>query len=112
MKFFLPLATSDEQAERVHSRIADYLKEKGYELTPHRVAKINYRREGKIVSDVVGAPSANGEIVLAIFKNDVGYFICTYSQGAVWGEPIVIRYGMVESVEDFDGADFNENEPG
>ena len=112
MKFFLPLATSDEQAERVYSRIANRLKELGYELTSHRIAKVIYRREGKLVSDAVGAGSENGEVVLAIFKNDVGYFICTYSRGAVWGEPITARYTVVESAEAFDEEQIDQKEPG
>lgn len=112
MKFFLPLASNKEQAERVYGRIANRLKELGYELTTHRIAKIIYRREGKIVSDAVGSSCAIGEIVLAIFKNDIGYFICSYSQGAVWGEPITVRYSMVESAESFDDEEIDEKKPG
>ncbi|GAB4023968.1 hypothetical protein [Spirosoma koreense] len=108
MKFFLPSATSDEQAERVHTRIANRLKEIGYELTAHRMASVVYRREGKLVTDTVGDPSDNDEIVLAIFKNEVGYFVCTYSQGAVWGHPATVRYSMVESAEGFDQTDLYE----
>ncbi|CCH52012.1 hypothetical protein BN8_00979 [Fibrisoma limi BUZ 3] len=36
----------------------------GYKLYAHR-------REGKLVSDTVGIPSGNDEVVLAIFKNEV-----------------------------------------
>lgn len=112
MKFFLPLATSEEQAERVYARIANRLKEIGYELTPHRIASVVYRREDKLVSYTVGAPTDQDEIVLAIFKNEVGYFVCTYNQGAVGGHPITVRYATVESAVDFDQADFNEKGPG
>ncbi len=112
MQFFLPLATSKEQAERVYTRIANRLKELGYELTPHRIAKVIYRREGRLISNAVGASCDNDEVVLAIFKNDVGYFVCTYSQGAVWGEPITVRYSMVESAEAFDNEVIDQKEAG
>ncbi|WP_420146655.1 hypothetical protein [Spirosoma sp.] len=111
MKFFLPLATSEAQAERIHARIADRLKAMGYEITTHRIASVVHRREGRIIKDAVGYPADNDEIVLAIFKNEIGYFVCTYSQGAVWGHPVTIRYAMVESAEDFDQADFNQKGP-
>lgn len=111
MKFFLPLATSEKQAERVYARITNHVKEIGYEVTPHRIASVMYRRGDKLVNAIVGASSDNDEIILAIFKNDVGYFVCTYSQGAVWGHPMTILYPSVESAEDFDRADFNETSP-
>ncbi len=108
MQFFLPLATSPQQAERIYCRIANRLKELGYALTDHRIAQVSYRREGRIVSDAVGVPCDNGEIVLAIFENDVGYFICTYSQGAVGGEPLTVRYAVVESADAFDESDIDQ----
>ena len=112
MHFFLPLATNAQQAERIHIRIANRLTEMGYELTTHRIYQVTYKRDGKIVSETVGAASSNGEIVLAIFKNDLGYFICTYSRGAVGGEPLVARYSVVESAEFFDEKATNINQPG
>lgn len=102
MKFFLPLATSAEQTERVYVRITNRLKKSGYELKLPRIYKVIYREDDKLKSQTVGGSSDNGEIVLAIFQNDIGYFICTYSTGAVWGEPTVARYLAVESVELFE----------
>lgn len=102
MKFFLPLATSIEQAERVYLRITDRLKRSGFELRADRIYKVIYRENGQLKSEAVGVASINGEIVLAIFQNDIGYFICTYSTGVVWGKPTVATYLMVESAENFD----------
>ena len=112
MKFFFPLATSPEQAERIHARIANRLIEKGFDITSHRIAQVIFRQNGTLVSAAVGAPFEKGEIVLAIFKNDVGYFICSYSFGAVWGEPIIIRYANVESAIAFDESDLDATHPG
>lgn len=102
MKFFLPLATSTEQAERIYKRIFDRLKQSGYKLTPERIYKVIYREGDQLKSETVGASSSNGEIILAIFQNDIGYFVCTYSTGAVWGDPTIAEYLMVESAEKFD----------
>ena len=102
MKFFMPLATNAEQAERVYLRISNYLKGSGYELKAPRIYKVIYRDGDRLRSETVGGASDQGEIVLAIFQNDIGYFICTYSTGAVWGKPTVAEYLMVESVEEFD----------
>jgi hypothetical protein len=113
MKFFLPLATNDVQAERIYTRISDRLKGMGYIITSHRVRQVIYRQGQKLIGETVGAASDNGEIVLAIFKNDIGYFICTYSCGAVWGEPVVARYTVTESADFFDGeVNLHVSEPG
>ena len=102
MKFFLPFALNSPQTERVYARIAERLKSIGYDVTADRIHKVIFRRGAKLVSETVGGASDDGEIVLAIFKNHIGYFICTYSHGVVWGEPIVARYEAVESAELFD----------
>lgn len=102
MKFFIPLATGDAQSERVYIRIADRLRSMGYELNPHRVFKVIFRRDDHLVSETIGAASLNGEIVLAIFGDHDTYFICTYSQGVVWGTPLMALYKETEAIEFFD----------
>jgi hypothetical protein len=102
MNFFLPLATSSDQAERVYKRIVDRLKRSGFALSEERIYKIIYREGSQLKSETVGAASTSGDIVLAIFQNDIGYFVCTYSTGAVWGEPTVIQFQVVDSAEKFD----------
>ncbi|PRY25906.1 hypothetical protein CLV58_13641 [Spirosoma oryzae] len=111
MQFFIPLATSPQQAERIHYRIVSRLTALGYALTDHRIARVIYRRDGRIISDAVGSRCDNGEIVLAIFKYDVGYAICTYSHGAVGGSPVTVGYGLVESANVFDELDSNAQGP-
>ena len=102
MHFFLPLATSAEQAERVYARIIDQLERSGFEVYQDRIYKVSYRQDDQLKSEAVGDTSAKGELVLAIFKNDIGYFICTYSSGAVWGEPTIAEHLLVESAEIFE----------
>ena len=52
--------------------------------------------------ETVGKTSDDGEAVMAIFKDHIGFFICTYTHGVVSGEPIVARYSAIESYELFD----------
>ncbi len=106
MKFFFPFAPETVQAERMYARIVARLNKMGYELTAERIYRVVYKRDGITVTETVGAVSANGEVVMAIFKNHIGYFICTYSCGAAGGEPMVARYSVTQSIELF-----NENEP-
>jgi hypothetical protein len=102
MKFFMPLTTNDVQAERIHRRIADRLKGMGRSLSPSRVSRVVYERDGKMSNEAVGSPSDNGEIVLAIFKDEIGYNICTYSRGVVWGNPMMAHYSVTQWAELFD----------
>lgn len=105
MKFFIPFTIDPVQAERVYHRIAERIKDMGYDIKSERIYKVIFRRGDKLVSETIGAASDNGEIVLTIFKDHVGYFICTYSHGVVWGEPTLARYSEVESVDFFEKAD-------
>ncbi|RYF73754.1 MAG: hypothetical protein EOO39_09880 [Cytophagaceae bacterium] len=105
MKFFIPFTVDPTQAERVYHRIAERIKGMGYDIKSERIYKVIFRRGDKLVSETIGAASDNGEIVLTIFKDHVGYFICTYSHGVVWGEPTLARYSEVESVDFFEKAD-------
>jgi hypothetical protein len=106
MKFFIPFAPKPIQAERVYARIAERLRGMGYDVTDERIYKVAYKREGKLMTETIGEIAENGEVVMAIFKDHIGYFICTYSHGVVWGEPLVARYSVTQSIERFD-----ENEP-
>jgi hypothetical protein len=109
MKFFIPFVVESVQAERVYARIADRLNSLGYEvITNERIYKVIFMREHKLTSETVGAATNNGEVVIAIFKNHVGYFICTYSHGVVWGDPMVARYAMVQSAEFFNETNDQE----
>ncbi|MEZ0538610.1 hypothetical protein [Fibrella arboris] len=105
MKFFIPFTINPIQAERVYNRVAKRIRSMGYDLKSDRIYKVIFRRGDKLVSETVGAASDNGEVVVTIFKDNIGYFVCTYSHGVVWGEPTLARYTEVESVDFFDKAD-------
>lgn len=103
MKFFIPLSTDDQQMERIYHRIKLRLFKLGYGPFYERTYQIVFRRDSQLVVDTVGdLCPISLEKVLAIFKNDRGFMIVSYSRGAVGGEPIVINYGIVEAVTYFD----------
>jgi hypothetical protein len=54
----------------------------------------------------VGQVSAvNDEIIRAIFKNDRGYLICTYSRAVSWGAPIIAHHKDIQTIIPFDEKD-------
>jgi|GEM_PF-5982380 len=86
----------------MYLRITDRLRSIGYETTSERVYQVTFYRRSKIVTETVGKTSDEGELVLAIFKDHIGFFVCTYTHGVVLGEPKVARYSAVESSELFE----------
>lgn len=103
MKFFIPFASDETQAQRILVRIEEHLRKDGFEPLKATVYEVNYLLDEVLISEAVGRLSnQNDELVMAIFKNDRGYLVCTYSRGAVWGSPIIAHYKNVESVIAFD----------
>jgi len=102
MKFFIPLSTDEIQMERIYQRIEQRLLQLEYGPFYERTYQIIFRRDGQLMVDTVGdfCPISL-ETVLAIFKNDRGFMVVSYSRGAVGGEPIVINSGIVEAVTFF-----------
>ncbi|MBO0931437.1 hypothetical protein [Fibrella aquatilis] len=102
MLYFLPFASSSLQAERIYRRITDRVTSLGYTLSRRRIHDIHYWHEGVAIHETVGVSSANGETVLAIFKAGACFFICTYSRGVVWGDPMMACPSSTDSVDYFD----------
>jgi hypothetical protein len=68
-----------------------------------RVYQVAFYRNDRMLTDTVGELCPiTGETVMIIFKNDLGYLICSYSRGVAGGEPIIIKYSSVASVLSFD----------
>jgi len=103
MNFFIPQSSDQDQMERIYGRIQQRLQRMEYGPFYERVYQLVYRRNGHLLVDTVGdlCPISK-ETVIAILRNDRGFLICSYSCGAVGGEPIVINEGVVESVTLFD----------
>ncbi|GAB4054351.1 hypothetical protein [Spirosoma litoris] len=103
MKFFVPFSTNTEQAERICQRVEKRLIGMGFSPLKNRMYQVVFYRDELLVTDTVGHPCPlTGEIVIAIFKNDLGYLICSYSRGVTAGDPILAKYSTVQSAIAFD----------
>lgn len=95
MKFFVPAAESDEQAERVYKSFADF---NSALVKDERIWKLSWEHNGEEMFCEVGGPlpsyygTAN-EPVLAIFDCDSVYKICTENRGGVRGESVLAGKG-------------------
>lgn len=103
MEFFVPFSTNAQQAERICERIEKRLNGMGFSPLKERMYQVVFYRDSLLVTDTVGQICPlSGEIVMAIFKNDLGYLICSYSRGVTGGDPLLAKYSTVQSVTAFD----------
>lgn len=98
MKFFIPFAESEEQAERIYSHIKEFLKtEYSRFSTDERIYSIEFTRDGVNYKETVGQPSqVNGEVVIAILQCNGIYHICTNNRGVARNEPMLASADDVE----------------
>ena len=102
MKFFVPAASTDEQAEDVWQSTVEFAKGKGSDISDRRIYRLDYRHNGKFYVDEIGKPNArNGELVLVILES-VTYLVCTGNRGVVRGDPILVGKQEVTLVTDFE----------
>lgn len=105
MKFFIPSSVDAEQTERICRRVEKRLIGMGFSPLKERIYQISFYRNGQLVTDTVGQPCPlTGEITMLIFKNDVGYLICSYSRGIAGGDPLLVQFSTIQSVVAFDEA--------
>lgn len=100
MRFFIPHAEDEAQAERVLSSIAKFVSAPIPSLK-RRIRKITWKHNGTRYSGEVGAPVATyfgGEEVIAILHNGNCYCVCTPNRGVLRGEPIYAGDGDETSV--------------
>lgn len=94
MKFFLPAANSDEQANRVYTAI---VKHNGAEMMSRKIFSIHWIHNGKPYYAEIGKPVDSyfgGEVVVAIVENEQLYFICTENRGMIRGQGILVGKGI------------------
>lgn len=103
MKFFIPFSTNAEQAERICQRVEKRLVGMGFSPLKERMYEVIFYRDGHLIRDTVGQLCPlTGEVVMLIFRNDVGYLICSYSRGVAGGDPLLAQYGSVTAVTAFE----------
>ena len=106
MKFFIPFSVNAQQMERVCKRVEKRLIDLGFAPLKERIYQVVFHRGNQLVTDTVGQPCpVTGEIVMMIFKNDVGYLVCSYSRGVAGGDPVLAQYNTVTSVTAFEDSE-------
>lgn len=103
MKFFLPYATDEAQAESVYAGIKKFAAEQtGWPITDRRIRSIEYRHEGKEYTAEVGeVNNRNGETVIAILESKT-YLVCTPNRCVRRGEPMYVGIQEVSKTETFE----------
>ncbi len=103
MDFFVPSATSTEQAEAVFSSIAQHVSAPSQ---AKRIHKIVWNHEGEKCQCIVGEKLPEvfraEEKVLAIFDCGDVFKICTSNRGAIKFDPIHASRSAVVDLEFFD----------
>lgn len=91
MRFFVPAATDDIQAEQVYEAIAQFVTAP---VNADRIWKLWWKHNGMNMQCEVGQPlptyyQTGKEPVLAIFDCSTLYKICTPNRGGLRGEPVL-----------------------
>jgi hypothetical protein len=106
MKFTVPHADSDEQAERVRTSVREFMDGGLSATTDRRIQSISYVHNGKDYVSTVGEvhPDLNEEIIM-ILEATVPqslFYICTANRGVARGGPYLA--GRPYRVVEFDPA--------
>lgn len=110
MKFFIPHATNEPEAERVYASVVKFAESNSVQIPglpdrvlPRRIYRLDYRHNGKTYAATVGQPEGRtGEEVIAILEGPVTYLIFTVNHGAARGEGIMVGTNEVTYIEDFE----------
>ena len=103
MKFFVPGASNEMEAERIWNATVAFAKHtSGWDIVDRKIFQISYVHEGKSYLDEVGKPNQrNKEVVCAILESNA-YLVCTGNRGVLSGEPILVGKSPMVSVKDFE----------
>lgn len=104
MKFFIPYADDDAQAERVIAATAEFV---GASVPQLRIQRLEYTHNSMPMVAEVGHPvhsyyRERNPIVIAILKRANCYLVCLAERGVARGEPILVGEHAVQGIEHFD----------
>jgi hypothetical protein len=106
MKFFLPAAKDEAEAETLYEGIRKFNAEQmGATLSPRRIYSVDGRHDGKDFTATVGRPFERlGEPVIAILLDTTRncYFICTPNRGVLRGMPYLSGHEEIRYSQDFE----------
>jgi len=106
MKFFIPHAKDEDQAERVYNSIAKFI---SAPVNKKRVQALVWEHNGMEMACEVGGtlPSYYGtrdEPVIAIFDCGNLYQVCTTNRGVIRGEAVLAGKGFSTFATHFDDS--------
>jgi hypothetical protein len=103
VKFFVPAASTPEQAEEVWNATRKFAGDTmAGPIGARRIFRLSYLHKGKRLTAEVGQPEPlTGEPVVVILDSNP-YLVCTQDRGVVRGTPVLVGRGAVSEVVDFD----------
>jgi len=106
MTFFVPSTKDEAEAEKVYDILRRKLAaQHRYEASPDRIYELEYEETGhRSVLTVGKSDFTLGEVVVAIFRADDRYLVCTPNRGLLKGQPMVVGDWLVLRTEAFDPA--------
>lgn len=82
----MPFTVGMLEADQLYRQSVGRLTSIGFEVSPCRIYKLIYWTNRQLIKHQVGDLAINGELIAAILKSDVGYFVGTYSSNQTSGE--------------------------
>lgn len=102
MKFFVPEAKTEKEAQEVIQGIRKFVKELGWATNEKKFYSISYTHDGKQYLAEVGKPHPlTKELVVAILESNT-FLICTPNRSVIRGDPILVGKNDTFSVKEFE----------
>ena len=103
MKFFIPTAKEDQDAQNIYEATKKFAKETSlWNITDRKIYSIRYVHEGKeYVAKVGQIEPRTKEHVIAILESNA-FLVCTTHRGVLGGEPMLVGHEEIRSIEDFE----------
>ena len=103
MKFFVPAASTDEEAESVWQATREHLENVlKCKVSERRIFRIAHAPRVEDIEYEVGKPERGSRETVLVILESFDYLVCTATQGVVRGRPIVIKRGTVQRIQDFE----------
>jgi hypothetical protein len=104
MKFHVPCARDEAEAEHVFEAVRTFLDMQGLPTERRRVRRLDYRIGGADESVEIGDFVLDHEPILLILRasDEAVYYLCTPNWGVIRGEPWLVDDDEHTQAEDFD----------
>lgn len=105
MRFFVPHASDDKQAETVWASVRAFLLQQGFPTENRRIWKLRFRHNSKSYALEVGREHPDLRENVIIILRAVGqelYYVCTAHRGVIQGEPYLVGIDHHTAALDFE----------